>query len=41
MIQAFLRFYFRRTLRNWRDLRRVCRDALPKPDRKAAQESGE
>ena len=41
MIRAFLRFYFSRTLKNWRELRRVCRDALPKADRKAVQENGE
>ena len=41
MILAFARFYLRRTLKNWRELRRVCRDALPRDERKAVQENGE
>ena len=35
MIAAFLRFYFKRDLKSWRELRRVCRDTLPKRDREA------
>ena len=30
MIRAFVRFYFSRTLRNWRALRKVCMARLPK-----------
>ena len=41
MIRAFARFYFSRTLKNWRELRRVCREALPKEARRTVQESGE
>ena len=41
MIRAFIRFYFSRTLKNWRDLRRICRDALPKAERHTAVENGE
>ena len=41
MIAAFVRFYFRRTTANWRALRRACRDALPKEERKTLQENGE
>ena len=41
MIRAFARFYFRRTLKNWRELRRVCREALPKDDKRTVQENGE
>ena len=41
MISACFRLYFSRTLKNWRDLRRVCRDALPKAERHTAQENGE
>jgi hypothetical protein len=41
MIYAFVRFYLRRTVANWRALRRECRNALPKDDRKALQENGE
>ncbi len=33
MIRAFVKFYFRRTIENWRSLRRACRDTLPKEDR--------
>jgi hypothetical protein len=31
MIRAWLRFYFRPTLANWRALRRICMKKLPKP----------
>ncbi len=41
MIRAFVKFYLRRTLANWRNLRRVCRDALPKEDRKTVSDNGE
>lgn len=41
MISAFLRFFFSRTESNYRELRRVCRAALPKQTRKAMQEAGE
>lgn len=41
MIRAFVRFYFRRTVSNWRALRRECRNALPKAERKALEGSGE
>ena len=34
MIRAFLKFYFSRTLLNWRLLRRACIKVLPKIDRK-------
>lgn len=40
MILAFCRFYFRRTTSNWRALRRVCRDSLPKAERKTLTENG-
>jgi hypothetical protein len=36
MIRAFLKFYFTRTLDNWRALRRECRAELPKKDRDLA-----
>lgn len=36
MIRAFVRFYFTRTLKNWRELRRECRATLPKQDRELA-----
>lgn len=29
MIRSFLKFYFVPTLRNWRDLRRLCMARLP------------
>ena len=41
MISAFLKFFFSRTESNYRELRRVCRAALPKQARKAMQEAGE
>lgn len=41
MLLAFARFYLRRNLANWRALRRVCRDALPKTERKTLTENGE
>ena len=41
MIRAFVKFWFSRTLTNWRALRRECRNALPKDERKALQENGE
>ncbi len=41
MISAFLKFYFNRSVANWRALRRECRNALPKDARKSLQESGE
>jgi hypothetical protein len=31
MIRAFLSFYLKPTLANWRALRRVCMAILPKP----------
>ena len=40
MIRAFLRFYFSRTVRNWRSLRRACMDALPKAEKAADVENG-
>lgn len=36
MIRAFLKFFFKRNLDNWRALRRECRAKLPKQDRDAA-----
>jgi hypothetical protein len=33
MIRAWLRFYFRPSLSNWRSLRRICMAKLP-PQRK-------
>jgi hypothetical protein len=36
MIKAFIRFFFSRNLKNWRELRRQCRDELPKKDRELA-----
>ena len=41
MIRAFVKFWFSRTLANWRALRRECRNALPKAERKTLQENGE
>ena len=40
MIRAFLTFYFYRTVRNWRSLRRACMDALPKSEKDADCENG-
>ena len=40
MIASFLRFYFNRTLRNWRALRRECMDALPKQEKATDVENG-
>ena len=37
MIRAFVRFYLKPTLANWRALRRVCMAKLP-PQRKPKQE---
>jgi len=34
MIRAWLRFYFRPSLTNWRALRRVCMAKLPPVQRK-------
>ena len=34
MIRAFLKFYFRRDVKSWRNLRRVCMARLPAIDRK-------
>ena len=39
MIRAFLRFYFSRTVKNWRSLRRACMDALPKAEKAADVEN--
>jgi hypothetical protein len=36
MIRAFLRFYFRPSLANWRALRRVCMAKLPAIPKKDA-----
>ena len=36
MIRAFAKFFFARTLENWRALRRECRAKLPKKDRELA-----
>ena len=36
MIRAFCRFWFTRTLENWRELRRQCRAESPKKDRELA-----
>ena len=36
MIKAFLRFWFKRDLENWRALRRECRQYLPKQGRELA-----
>ena len=40
MIRAFVRFYFSRTLANWRALRRACMDTLPKAEKAADVENG-
>ena len=40
MIASFLRFYFSRTVRNWRSLRRACMDALPKSEKAGDVENG-
>jgi hypothetical protein len=32
MIAAFIKFWFTRDLKTWRDLRRQCRAKLPKQD---------
>ena len=37
MISAFFRFYFSRTLSNWRALRRECMAALPKQAKRDAE----
>lgn len=36
MIRAFLVYWFRPTLKNWRALRRICMARLPKVDQGAA-----
>lgn len=41
MIRAFVRFWFKRNTENWRALRRECRNALPRAERKAVEENGE
>ena len=40
MIRAFVTFFFSRTVRNWRSLRRSCMDALPKSEKAADVENG-
>ena len=35
MLIAFAKFYWKRDLKTWRALRRVCRSALPKQDQAA------
>ena len=37
MINAFFRFYFSRTLANWRALRRECMASLPKQAKRDAE----
>ena len=37
MIRTFLKFYFSRTLANWRALRRECMAALPKQAKRDAE----
>lgn len=37
MIRAFVRYWLRPTLANWRALRRICMARLPAKDQKAAQ----
>ena len=39
VLSAFLRFYFRRTVANWRALRRECMDRLPKSEKAADVEN--
>ena len=36
MLKAFIRFYFSRTVGNWRALRRECMSVLPDSKPKAA-----
>ena len=40
MIRAFAKFYFSRTLRNWRELRRACMAVLPKTEKAKDVENG-
>lgn len=40
MLSAFLRFYFRRTVANWRALRRECMARLPRAEKEADVENG-
>ena len=40
MIRAFLIFYFSRTVKNWRTMRRACMDALPKAEKAGDVENG-
>ena len=40
MIRAFVRFYFRRTVANWRALRREAMALLPKQEKAADVENG-
>lgn len=40
MIYAFLKFYFSRSLKNWRLLRRECMDTLPRAEKSADIENG-
>ena len=37
MIRAMIRYYFSRTLKNWRALRRECMAALPKQAKREAE----
>jgi len=40
MIAAFIRYYFSRTVKNWRLLRRACMDALPPVEKASDVENG-
>jgi hypothetical protein len=41
MIVAFIRYFFRRTVTNWRALRRECMERLPKQEKaQDIEESG-
>ena len=33
MIASFIKFYFSRTVKNWRNLRRACMASLPKVEK--------
>ena len=41
MIRAFVKYWFRPTVKNWRDLRRVCMARLPKAEKQSdVEENG-
>lgn len=39
MFLSFVRYYFRPTLKNWRDLRRICMARLPEKVKRESADS--